>query len=271
MKIFRRKKNGREVGTYYVRMRNGGRPVSLSLDGVPCTDAKEANRRARLALKGQWPPAASKAAKVASRAEHVPEDEPLKPETPEENGGVAAGHVPSPSAAPVPEPSPEPSPGAADTGDEPDPVAAASAAAADAAGPAEAGEIPPDEESRRQQWGQAFAEKFGAIGFATGDSVTPGMVVAMGHLGAVSRVYAALGAKRRPPQYLQMKTESIAVPMQMLAMAWDEQLRRWGLDLSKVQPWMAMIGGTIGLMVACSMSMTTQPQGEGAQPGGGQQ
>jgi len=218
-------------------------------------------RRARLALKGKWPPAASAAAKVASRAEHVPEDESPIPEETPKGGGIAAeaAAVPSPSEPPV-TPSPEPA-GGSDAGDEPDPVAAASAAAADAAGPAEpsGGALPFDEESRRRQWGQEFAGRFGAgaLGAAVGGTFTPGMACATAQWSVVAGAAARIGARKNPPQYLVVDPQTIAVPMQMLAMAWDEQLRRWGLDLSRVEPWMAIAGGTVGIIIACAGSMTT--------------
>jgi hypothetical protein len=273
MKIFRRKKSGREVGTFYVRPKGGGRPISLALNGVPCTNAVEGNRRAKLALKGKWPPAAVGAARAAAAAEHVPEDDDLTPgDSPKGGSGVGApAAVPSPAPPSAPSPSPEESDGGA-TGGEPDPLAAAAAAAGDAVGPSPdvAGSPDDDEQRRRSEWGQAFASHFGGATFgADASGFTPGMACASAHWSLVSTICARIGRAKKPPQYLVVDPQSIKVPMQMLASAWDEQLRRWGLDLSKVEPWMAMLGGTIGLVVACSASMTTTPpQPEGAPAGG---
>lgn len=269
MKIFRRKKNGREVGTFYVRRKGGGRPISLALNGVPCTNASEAMKRAALALKGKWPPAAAGAAKAAARAEHVPEDDDLGPGESPKGGeaAVASGPVPSPSAPPEPDPSPESSPGGAEAGDEPDPVAAAAAAAADASGPAPGeGAIPDDEAARRERWGQEFAARFGGMAFGDGSSsISPGAIVAMVQWSVVAKAAARIGAARTPPQRLVVDPQAIAAPMQMLAMAWDEQLRRWGLSLAGVSPWMAILGGTVGLIIACNSGL--QPEGA---VGGGQ-
>jgi len=271
MKIFRRKKNGKEVGTFYVRRPGGGRPISLALNGVPCTDAREANHRARLALKGKWPPAAVAAAKRAARAEHVPEDDHLDDsgpeETPKGGGGDTPSAAPPPSAPPV-TPSPEPA-GGADASGEPDPIAAAAAAAADAAGPADtATALPEDEEAKRAAFGREFAARFGSALPGQDLGISPGMLLAMAEWKLVGTLVARRAAKREPPEYLAVDPKSIAVTMQMLAMAFDEQLRRWGLDMAKVEPWMAIVGGTVGLLVACGMSTSATPP-QPAQAAGG--
>lgn len=268
-KIFRRKKNGREVGTFYVRPKGGGRPISLALDGAPCTDATLARKRAALALKGRWPPAAVEAAKRAARAEHVPEspEDDLDPGESPKGGGLAdAESVPSPSAPPA-HPSPEPS-GGAEAGDEPDPVAAAAAAAADAAGPADApSPVADDEQARREQWGRDFAARFGIGAIASGmpAGITPGAIVTMAELKLFHGVLDRRAAKLSPPRTIKLDPAAVEAPAQMLAMAWDEQLRRWGLDLAKVEPWMAIVGATVGLIVACAGAPLVPREGA---PGG---
>jgi hypothetical protein len=262
MKIFRRKKNGHEVGTFYVRQKGGGRPISLALDGAPCTDAREANRRAKLALKGKWPPSAVAAAKVASRAEHVPEDD-----TEYGGGGLADPPVPSPSAPPMPDPSPE-TQGGAETGDEPNPAAAAAAAAADAAGPADAGAVPEDEESRRRAWAEDFVRRHGGMLAGLPAGISPGAVCAFAQTMGLAKGAAILGGRADPPIYVVLKPDSFASLMPPLADAWEEQLRRWGIAFGKVEPWYVILGSAIAAASTIVMGMTkTPPAPPEGQPG----
>jgi len=265
MKIFRRKKNGREVGTFYVRRKGGGRPISLALAGVPCTDAKEANRRARLALKGKWPPAAAAAAKAAARVEHVQEDDDLDaakaaPGDVAEPTSHGSGSSPSStSAPPAPNPSPDQS-GGADVGDETDFAAAAAAAAADAAGPADSGAPPPEDEAeRRRSWAEDFVRRHGGVMAGLPPGLSPGAVCAFAQTFGMAKAAAAVGGRAEPPIYVVVKPDSFASLLPPLADAWDEQLRRWGLAFAGVEPWYVIVGSAIAAASTIAMGMTRTP------------
>jgi len=136
----------------------------------------------------------------------------------------------------------------------PDPASAAAAAAAEVAGVTS--ESPgADEKARRAEWGRKFAETFKDVPGLEGGAI--GSIVASIEWKVLSRVYAGRASRMKPPRYIVVRAEDIATPLTMLAMAWEEQLRRWGLDLAEVEPWMAIVGGTVGLAVALTMATTT--------------
>lgn len=117
-KIFRRKRRGREFGSFYVL--KSGRPLCLQTQ-----NATEANRRAKKVAAGMWPDASADVASRQARAvEHAEVAEPERDYQP--TAAERATLSPAPAAAGI---SPEPEPSAPDVAAE---VAAAASEAADA-------------------------------------------------------------------------------------------------------------------------------------------
>jgi hypothetical protein len=263
MKIRRRMKNGHEVGNCCIVQK--GKWVNLGTK-----NEKEARKRAAAYLRGDWPPPeeiAEQAADAAKRAEHVPGSEQGN-DFEEVQADVKAPLAPPALPGGNPDTPRDVGPGVSSES-EPDAAEQAAAAAADAEGVSAAGAPADDEQSKRSAWAAKFQSMFGAD--ASG-GVSPGKAVTAGTVYAVGFTMDRIGRKAKPPRYLAFDVEKHQGTLGMMAMAWDEQIRRWGLDLASIEPWHAILLSNAMLVGAMAFSFADKPPSEDAQatstPGG---
>jgi hypothetical protein len=136
-------------------------------------------------------------------------------------------------------------------------VAAAVAAAGGDEVPDPDGEaLPPEEEAKRAEWRAKVEQLFGTGGAG---GMTPGKAMATGTMLIEGVTFQALGESMKPPRYLHFDAQKVGVFVEMLALGWDEQLRRWGVGLGQMEPWKAILAGTVGLAGAMVITLNKEP------------
>ena len=237
-KIWRRKKNKKYIGSYYVLVR--GKPVNLK-----SADAEVARDRARAALAGKWPEGKKtraledeEAASVAAASLHVEADP--APGIPAQPAESSPGETETPSAA-----------HSSDT-DEAAAVAAAAAAGAGEEPPSDA--VDAEEAAKRAEWRAKMEAIFG--GGMGGGSLGGG--IAAGTIFANGLLFGYAGKKMKPRKYLVFDPQKTEFLIRGLGCAWDEQLRRWGVGLGEMEPWKAILACTLGISGAMAFSLTKE-------------
>jgi len=234
-KIWRRKKNGREIGSFYGYVDE--KPVNLKTQ-----NAKDANKRLRLALAGEWPPGSSAddAAAAAAPMEHA---DALPPHS---SPGVASEAVPQ--APPVAVPS---CPATAEPA-ESDPLAAAAQAASDVA------TDPVATADSAAEMRAAMRDLMTSVGGAgdNGKPVELGEVVALAQLTVQSMVGQVVAGRMKPPRQIE-EPSADSIAFRLLSIGWRVQLREWEYMLDSVKPIHLIVVGTVASIVG--MVATAKP------------
>lgn len=198
MKLRRRKKNGHEVGNWFVVV--DGRWKNLETK-----DNRLARKRAALFLKGKWPEgqAEEAAADVVKRAEHIPDDGNL-------SGGEAALEPEAPEAPEVvPPPPAQDSPTDAGGGeDSPDPAEVA-AAAGDAGEFEPAGVLQEPGEAAPVDLAVEMGKELQRELFPEGGTATtdPGKLGASILFSVEHALASKIAARAKPPRFIEEPTE----------------------------------------------------------------
>lgn len=246
MKLRRRSKNGKEVGSWFVVVKN-------RWTNLRTKNAVVARKRAAAFLRGEWPEGGeASAADVARAAEHVPEVADKNQPEKGEAGLPEIAHAPAQSSA-----APEgvgPSPSGAEPESDVDPIAEAAAAAAESEGMTSEAAASNEAEQRRQ-WSERFKAQFS--GEAGGPSL--GRVISNGTMVGLGFLVDKAARRMKPPKYLAFDVEANRGTLDIMAMAWDEQLRRWGTDLAVVEPWHAIVLSNLVLAGAMIFSLQDSP------------
>jgi hypothetical protein len=236
-KIWRRKKNGREIGSFYGYVDE--KPVNLQTQ-----NAKEANKRLRLALAGEWPPggSADDAAAAAAPMEHA---DALPPHPSPEVVSEAV-----PQAPPVAVPS---CPAKAEPA-ESDPLAAAAQAAGDVA------IDPVATADSAAEMRAAMRDLMSSVGGASEDGkpVELGEVVALAQLTVQSMVGQVVAGRMKPPRQIQEPSAN-SIAFKLLSIGWRVQLREWEYMLDSVKPIHLIVVGTVASIVGMVASAKPLP------------
>jgi hypothetical protein len=249
-KIWRRKKSGREIGSFYGYVDE--KPVNLKTQ-----NAKEANKRLRLALAGEWPPGGpvDDAAAAAAPMEHAdaapPESLPRRERLLKFVHDVRADEVENvPQVPPVAVPSCPAAGGPADS----DPIAAAAQAAGDVA------MDPVAAQDNAEEMRAAMRDLISSVGGSDGDGkpVNLGEVVALAQLTVQALVGQIVAGRMKPPRQIR-EPNADGIAYKILAIGWRVQLREWESMLDSVKPIHLIVVGTIASIVGMVASATPIP------------
>jgi hypothetical protein len=241
-KIWRRKKGGREVGSFHVLVK--GQPLNLKTQ-----NAREANKRASLALRGEWPDdAPARAAEVSKAAEHVPTRNPA--EKAEEPQPMAAVEPPPQPA----EPSPSPAAAATLAPDlppaEPDLAAAAASAASDIVPPSP---VEPGSDLAAEMGKALQREFFPEGGTAEGDIGKMGAALC---LSIEHELGTMIAERKKPPRTIPEPTEQDLL-FRVLKCAFGVLGRNWTGDIAIHPVWVI---GIALVAYPVQMAFTARPK-----------
>lgn len=242
-KIWRRKRKGHEIGSFHVLVK--GKPTNLRTN-----DARLANKRARLALRGEWPDdAPARAAEVAAPAEHVPEIPPPE-QNPAEKAEGAQAPGPQPAGlAESPPPAAEPILG-------PDPLSVAAEAASEASGEGAAFSVGSGDGDLAAEVGAALQrEFFPAGGDAEGDLGKMGAALC---LSLEHQLGELIARRRKPPRTIPEPTEQ-DVYFRALKVAFGVWGRRWTKQVA-IHPFWVIVAVLTAYPI--QMALTAEPVGE---------
>jgi len=240
-KIWRRKRKGKYIGSWHVLV--AGKPVNLQTQ-----DARKANARARLALRGKWPEqktVASDAAAAAAPAQHAD----YLPSERANSGNETAASAPPPPDAPR-------------EGAETDaaPAEAAQAAAAEAC----ANEPDEQAEGERAEIRAALEELFRS----SGEHGDIGDFVAAAQISIEYLIASTFASRMRPPRVIAAPT-SHGLSFRALAIGWRLQLKRWETLLDEITPGKLIAIGTVASIASMLSTARKAEPAESPPPGAG--
>jgi hypothetical protein len=247
-KPFRTKREGKEIGSFKVRVR--GHRVNLKTK-----DPSEARRRARLANDGRWPPEAKAADDMKEILDGVPPvpgegDLPAAEATPIGQGGDPGSPPEASHFAPPADSAP------------PDVVSEVNAAAADVAGAAPPAAGVPGVPMTPEEIDRAFTarllQKFGVEQSEAGGTASEaGQFLARLRAGVVRQGVDWWANRQTPPRHLNPESKPDDFLGGIEALAWEYVVLQHAGALPALSPGWVLLG--IGVLDLLAVSRDLQP------------